>query len=75
VDLIHYLYDNEKEQMLWEQYLHSDMQMSFDKFKKKQKFRSMREMKASKAITPEEEQENLSFAYKFVKPREKEVKK
>lgn len=61
-DFIFYVFDREQEDLLWQQYLRTDMLMSFKEFKSKQKVRDIRSIQKQKPISKIEEKNLLNFA-------------
>lgn len=76
LDFIFYLFDQDQEERLYNQWLHTSMQQSFADFKKAQQVKKIRKSKADKPVTKEDEQKMLAFATQFIKPNkpESEVK-
>ena len=68
LDFIFYLFDQDQEERLYNQWLHTSMQQSFSDFKKAQKVKKIRKSKADKPVTKEDEQKMLAFATQFIKP-------
>lgn len=74
LDFIFYLFDQEGEDRLYNQWLHTSMQQSFKDFKKTRQHQKIRKSKADKPVTKEDEKRMLEFAAQFVKPKpEREV--
>ena len=65
-DFILQLYDEEREEDLWETWLHKDQKDDFKTFKKK--YFTQAYKKKPKAISKEEEERNIAHAMRFIKP-------
>jgi hypothetical protein len=70
VDFIYYLYDKKQDELLWERYLHTMSDKSFDEFKKELRVKNLRGTPGPKIVTESEEQERLAFAKQFIKTKE-----
>lgn len=66
-DFISWLFEEEREEKLYNQWLHTQMTQSFNDFKKQQGITSGRNQKV-KSVSKEEQKEALDFAYQFIKP-------
>lgn len=69
-DFILWLFEQEREEMLREQWLHTQMTQSFKDFKKQQM--SASGITKAKVPTKEEQQKSLDFAFQFIKPQKTE---
>lgn len=65
-DFILRLMDKEKEEEIWQMWLHKERQLSYEDFKKKY-FRQAYKAKV-KALTKEEERKAIENATRFIKP-------
>lgn len=65
-DFILSLIDKDREEELWETWLHKDQDKSFEDFKKKY-FKKLRKDK-KEILSKEEEQKNIQNAMRFIKP-------
>lgn len=65
-DFILSLIDKDREEELWETWLHKDQENSFGDFKKKY-FKKLRKDK-KEVLSKEEEQKNIQNAMRFIKP-------
>ena len=65
-DFILQLYDEEREEDLWDTWLHKDQKDDFKTFKKKY-FKQAHRNKP-KALSKEEEERNIANAMRFIKP-------
>lgn len=61
-----WLFDERNEEIMKEQWLHTQMTQSFNDFKKQQM--SASGVTKAKVPTKQEQQESLDFAYQFIKP-------
>lgn len=68
LDFILYLLEIEREERVYQQWLHTNMQQSFADFKKAQNFKTIRKKELSKPVTKEDEKQMLDFAMQFIKP-------
>ncbi|EPI05044.1 peptide methionine sulfoxide reductase domain protein [Enterococcus faecalis 13-SD-W-01] len=66
-DFISWLFEEEREEKLYNQWLHTQMSQSFNDFKKQQGITSGRNQKV-KSVSKEKQKEALDFAYQFIKP-------
>lgn len=65
-DFILQLYDKEKEDEIWQTWLHKEKQLSYEDFKKKH-LKRMYKTKV-KTLSKEEEQKIIENATRFIKP-------
>lgn len=65
-DFILWLFEEEREEKLYNQWLHTQMTQSFKEFKKQQM--SANGIAETKIPSKEEQQKSLDFAYQFIKP-------
>lgn len=65
-DFILSMFDKDKEDELWETWLHKDQQNTFKDYKKKY-YKKIRNTK-KEALSKEEEQKNIENAMKYIKP-------
>ncbi len=63
------LYDTENEEQIWQTWLHKDVAMEYEEFKKKY-FKQIHKPKV-KSLTKEEEDSIIKNAMRFIKPRDK----
>ncbi|WP_241161948.1 MULTISPECIES: peptide methionine sulfoxide reductase [unclassified Enterococcus] len=68
-DFILWLFEEQQEEALREQWLHTQMTQSFNEFKKQQGVRKGRNQQ-TKTISKEEQEKALAFAYQFIKPND-----
>ena len=68
-DFILQLYDEEREENLWETWLHKDQKDDFKTFKKKYFKQAYRNK--PKTLSKEEEERNIANAMRFIKPANK----
>ena len=54
-DYIFYLLDQEREELLWDMWMHTSMEKTFKDFKKEQKAESYRSRQKAKPVTQETE--------------------
>ncbi|UQF24209.1 peptide methionine sulfoxide reductase [Vagococcus lutrae] len=59
--------DQEREELLWEMWVHTSMEKPFKDFKKEQKAKSFRQKQKAKPVTEETEKKLFDFASQFVK--------
>lgn len=69
-DYIFYLLDQERDDLLWDMWLHTSMEKSFIDFKKEQKVVPFRKKQNKKVLTEEVEKKLLDFATQFVAIKE-----
>lgn len=72
MDFILFIFDQERDERLYNQWLHTSMQQSFKDFKKAQGQQNIRKKKAEKPVTKDEEKRLLDFATQFIKPNKPE---
>ncbi|RHH70097.1 peptide methionine sulfoxide reductase [Vagococcus sp. AM17-17] len=65
-DFLFYLMDKDKEELLWDMWVHTSMEKSFKEFKKMQNVQSLRKKQKTSIVTDEQEKELLKFASQFV---------
>ncbi|MGO3650960.1 peptide methionine sulfoxide reductase [Vagococcus sp.] len=65
-DFFFYLMDKDKEELLWDMWVHTSMEKSFKEFKKMQNVQSIRKKQKTSVVTDEQEKELLKFASQFV---------
>lgn len=65
-DFFFYLMDKDKEELLWDMWVHTSMEKSFKEFKKMQNVQSVRKKQKTSVVTDEQEKELLKFASQFV---------
>lgn len=58
--------DKDKEELLWDMWVHTSMEKSFKEFKKMQNVQSIRKKQKTSVVTDEQEKELLKFASQFV---------
>lgn len=68
LDFILYLFETEREERVYNQWLHTNMQQSFKDFKAAQNYQSIRKKQKEKPVTKEEEKEMIDYALQFIKP-------
>ena len=73
IDFIIYLEDQEMDEKRYQQYLQTDMSISFEDFKSVQKYTSMRKKTKQPEFTAEDEKASLDFANSFIHPKRKET--
>lgn len=67
MDFLLYLFEEEREERLYNQWVHTTMQQSFQDFKEAQGLQSVRNRKNSQPINKDEEKDLLNFASRIIR--------
>lgn len=69
INFMLYIDDQDMDDKRYQQYLRTDMSMSFEDFKSAQGYTGSRNTKVNKPSTVDDEQASLDFANQFIKPK------
>lgn len=64
--------DKDKDELLWDMWVHTSMEKSFKEFKKMQNVQSVRKKQKTSVVNDEQEKELLKFASQFVNINQQE---